>query len=289
MILADAEDHYRFITQPDHAKVAGEFAEHWGNETFDPPDPYAAMVLVADTHDDGWWEYDRRPHLENGDIVDFLSVPAEAWVTFYDDGIDSVVELNEYAGLVASMHGSGLRRRRYGLSSSWPDTPSAFEEFVDREERRQRRLADGLYESGGGEENDGRDDRERLSDADMDLLTAIHEQGEPPEGTESELWRNYELLQVWDFLSLVLCTSEWPEETAIDSVPKSADDEDVSMTVTPVGDDEFRLDPYPFDESPLTVSVPARIVSNGEYDSEAALLREYYAGDHETIEFTLHR
>ncbi|EFW90941.1 hypothetical protein ZOD2009_17383 [Haladaptatus paucihalophilus DX253] len=290
MIIADGEGHYRFITQPDHARLAGRFAEHWGNETFERPEPFAAMVLAADAHDDGWWEYDRRPHLEDGEVVDFLSVPADAWVAFYDGGIESVIELNDYAGLVTSMHGSGLRRRRYGLSSSWPDTPPAFEEFVDREERRQTRLAEELHgrEADGEHGNERRSNADtRLSDADIDLLTALHEEGEPPEGTESRLWCNYELLQVWDFLSLVLCTSEWPEETTIDSVPTSPETADVSMTVTPLGDDEFRLDPYPFDEAPLTASVPARIVPDGGYDDEAALLRAYYGGEHETVEFTL--
>ena len=55
----------------------------------------------------------------------------------------------------------------------------------------------------------------------------------------------------------------------------------------PVGDGEFRLDPYPFDESPLTVSVPARIVPKGDYDTEDDFCRAYYAGEHETVEFTL--
>lgn len=277
MLIADGKDHYRFITQPDHAELAGEFAEHWGNDTFERPEPYAAMVLAADNHDDGWWEYDRKPHLADGDIVDFVSVPAETWIAFYDDGIDAVAELNDYAGLVASMHGSGLRRRRYGLSASWPDTPPAFEEFVDREEERQATLAAGINE---------RSD-ERLPTVDLSLLSTLHETGTPPGGTESRLWRNYELLQAWDVLSLVLCTSESPDEATIEPVPVAPGTNDVSLTVTPSGENEFTVDPYPFDESPLTVSVPARIVPKGEYDTEDDLVRAYYGGEHETVRFTL--
>ena len=54
MLIAHGDDQYRFITQPDHAALAGQFAVHWGNETFERPEPSAAMTLVATTHDDGW-------------------------------------------------------------------------------------------------------------------------------------------------------------------------------------------------------------------------------------------
>ncbi|GAA0242803.1 hypothetical protein ACFFQF_22935 [Haladaptatus pallidirubidus] len=65
--------------------------------------------------------------------------------------------------------------------ASWPDTPFAFEEFVDREERRQMRLAGELHESNDSEE-------ERLSDEDMLMLTALHERGEPPVVTLARKW-----------------------------------------------------------------------------------------------------
>ncbi|SIR69557.1 Protein of unknown function [Haladaptatus litoreus] len=279
MLIADGDDHYRFITQPDHAQLAGMFAEHWGNDTFERPTPFAAMVLVAANHDDGWWEYDRTPHLGDDGIVDFVSVPATEWIEFYDDGISTVVGMNRYSGLVASMHGSGLRRRRYGLSASWPDTPTAFKEFVDREERRQAKLADELHGANGSKE-------EQLSDEDISVLTTLHEQGEPPENTDSRLWCNYELLQVWDALSLIFGTSESPAETTIESVP-TAPGEEISVTVRPVSDGEFELDPYPFAESPLTVFVPARIVRKGDYDTEDDLRRAYYSGEYELVEFTL--
>ncbi len=279
MLIAHGDDQYRFITQPDHAALAGQFASHWGNDAFERPAPSAAMTLVATTHDDGWWEYDRKPHLEeDGTLVNFVSVPADAWIEFYENGISSVAELNRYAGLLASMHGSGLRRRRYGLSASWPDTQSPFEVFVAREEKRQTKLAGELVESS--------EDDEQLSDEDMTVLTALHERGEAPEGTESRLWCNYELLQAWDVLSLTFGTTESPSETTIEDVP-TAPGEEVSITVKPVGDGEFRLDPYPFDESPLTVSVPARIVPKGDYDTEDDFCRAYYAGEHEAVEFTL--
>jgi len=46
------------ILQVDHSRVTGWFAAHWGNDTFARPSPYAAMVLAAQEHDTGWWDWE---------------------------------------------------------------------------------------------------------------------------------------------------------------------------------------------------------------------------------------
>ena len=117
MIVAETAAGYQFVTQPDHAALAGQFADHWGREEFDRPEPFAPVVLAAYAHDDGWRDYDRRPHLDGaGHPVDFRDMPPDVWTDLYDDGIDAVAETDTYAGLLVSMHGAGLRNQRYGLS-----------------------------------------------------------------------------------------------------------------------------------------------------------------------------
>ena len=51
--------------QIDHSRVAGYFAAHWGNKDFDPPSPYASVVLAAGEHDIGWWEWEMCPSTLN--------------------------------------------------------------------------------------------------------------------------------------------------------------------------------------------------------------------------------
>lgn len=275
MIVAETVDGFRFITQPDHAALAGQFADAWGNDRFELADPRAAVALAAHTHDDGWGPYDRRPHLhDDGSPVDFYELDAEPWTDLYERGIDAVAELDPYAGLLVSMHGSGLRRRRYGLSPEWPDTPEAFAAFVEREERRQRELLGAI------------DDR--VDDEDAHLLDAIHETGTAPPDTASTLWTHYRLLQAWDALSLSFCTTvDPPGSPAVASVPTGPGDPEETLHTERVDADRFQVSPWPFETETLDVSVPTRTVRTDAFDDEAELLDAYYAAGLDRLTLTL--
>jgi hypothetical protein len=268
MIVADAGGVLQFVTQPAHAALAGQFADHWGGAV-EAPAPRGPAVHAAYAHDDGWLDYDQVPHLhEDGRVVDFRSVPDDEWTGLYEDGVDAVAAADAYAGLLCSLHGAGLRRRRYGLSPSWSVDPD-FADYVDREEQRQDNLAADLGD--------------RLAAADRSLLDALHEHGEPPEGTDSPLWRNYQRLQAWDTLSLALCTSANPGATTVEPVPVGAGEE-TAVQVEPDGE-AYRFDPYPFETAPLEVTVPARTV-DANFDSEAELRRRYYETPRASKSFT---
>ena len=64
MIVADLGDRYRFVTQPDHAALAGQFADRWGGAAARPV-PFNSLVVAAYLHDAGWTDYDRRPRLDD--------------------------------------------------------------------------------------------------------------------------------------------------------------------------------------------------------------------------------
>ena len=278
MIVAETDEHVRFVTQPAHAELAGQFAERWGNDCFERPEPATAMTIAATHHDAGWWAYDLRPHFQDGRLVDFRSMPPDVWIDLYETGIDAVVDVDAYAGLVVSLHGAGLRRRRYGLSPSWPDTPPAYAGFVDRQEAAQTRLRDDLRADG------------RLPAAGADCLTHLHRSGAVPDGHESRLWTNYKRLQAWDTLSLALCMAGPPSRASeIRAVPTGTGRADETLSLDPIGDGEFWLSPYPFDDAPLIVSVPARTVEQSSFDDEQSLLRAYYGAEREHREMALRR
>ncbi|MFB6173710.1 MAG: DUF3891 family protein [Halobacteriales archaeon] len=277
MIVTGTDGGLRFVTQPAHARLAGRFADRWGGGPFDPPAPRPAVAMAAHRHDDGWWRYDRRPHLDAaGDPVDFRSTPPETWIDLYTRGIESAVDLDPYAGLLVSLHGAGLRRRRYGLSPSWPATPPAFAAFVESEEARQRDLLAELRDSG------------RADGADAELLRALHRDGRPPAECASRLWRNYALLQAWDALSLALCgLGPEPDERRVDDVPTGDGGRTVTLSVVPLGDAALRVEPYPFDAAPLRATVPARTVPADAVDDERSLLEAYYRAEREPLRFAL--
>jgi hypothetical protein len=297
MIVAETDGAYRFVTQPDHAALAGQFADRWGNERFERPRPRSGVLAAAHLHDDGWWAYDRRPHLHGDDDdgddgdgrpVGFTTVPPETWVDLYDEGIRRVVDVDPYAGLLVSMHGAGLRRRRYGLSPSWSDTPPDFAAFVDRQETLQSRLLADLRGTGDGDEVRAGGDV-GVSASTRALLERLHESGAPGGESDDRLWTNYVLLQAWDALSLAFCTSTSPP--AFDEVAPvpTGRGEDATLSVTRVARGEFRVEPYPFDASPLVVSVPARTVRRDAFEDQPGLARAYYAAGRATETFTLRR
>lgn len=299
MIVVDLGDRYQFVTQPDHAELAGQFADHWGGDV-DRPAPFESLAVAAYLHDVGWEAYDRRPRLDDdGEPVDFRGMPADPWVPLYEEGIDAVVDLDPYAGLLVSLHGAGLRNRRYGLSPEWPETPPAFEAFVEREERRQRRLLDDLL---SGERSD-----RLLSTADDAALSAMHDPDRVPENPEGRLWDDYRRLQAWDALSLAFCiTDSPPGYDEVGPVPAGGGSETLSITRVgavdtreTAGDGVFTIDPYPFETAPLVVTVPVRTVEKAVVDGASgdretggdtsALARAYYGAGRETKSFTLRR
>lgn len=282
MIVAETAERFRFVTQPAHAHLAGQFADRWGNEVVAAPEPDAVMSIAAYAHDTGWQAYDRRPMLDDeAQPVDFRQMSADPWLDLYEEGIDAVLELDAYAGLLVSMHGVGLRNQRYGLSPSWPETPPEFRPFVDRQESLQARLAEELQAEG------------RLTGSDVELLSKLHAARGPPDArtdappyVKSRLWDNYTLLQAWDTLSLSFCTSHSPPSYG-EIRPVPTNDSATDKLSIEALDDGFRIDPYPFDAAPIVVSVPARTVHKDSFEDEEDLVRAYYQADRELLEFRL--
>ena len=78
------------------------------------------------------------------------------------------------------------------------------------------------------------------------------------------------LLQTLDAFSLALCSAAitpvegeakgfGEDHVVFPEVPRRGWEDRVSVEIKPLGDGRIMIDPYPFDEAPLTVSVPARV------------------------------
>ena len=95
------------ILQVDHSRVTGWFAAHWGNDAFARPSPYAAMVLAAQEHDTGWWDWEIKPQINNEGLPpDYIGsikhLGGKVWLDFYRHGIDRLAEQDPYAGYIVS-------------------------------------------------------------------------------------------------------------------------------------------------------------------------------------------
>ncbi len=217
------------ITQNDHAKLAGLFAAHWGNRQFERPRPYVAMMRAAQYHDGGWLRYETNPYLDpaTGTSPSYQQVPNNAsQLTAYQWAIDMLTDVDSYSGLLASKHRTGLWQSRYGAITQPPARPARalsddIKAFIARNEARQQVIAAGL-------------DR-------------------------AEIAVNYNLLQVWDLLSLYICSHDQHQEHIIAPAPTAyAAASGVSLTLTPLAPTTIRIDPYPFDDTPLEAALVYR-------------------------------
>ena len=65
MVCPYNDEQLLLILQVDHSKVTGWLAAHWGNDDFASPSPYQAMVLAAQEHDTGWWDWEIKPQIND--------------------------------------------------------------------------------------------------------------------------------------------------------------------------------------------------------------------------------
>ncbi|KXK49360.1 MAG: hypothetical protein UZ13_03103 [Chloroflexi bacterium OLB13] len=239
------------IRHVDHAAMSGKFAQAFGGGAFDPLAPADLMVWVAAHHDDGWLEIDSDPLIDPETNLPY-NLADTPWPTLMRPHAISpeVAEAyHPYCGLLVSMHTTGLYNGRYGVMSASIDIiPDALrpaaEAMLAAEDARQARLRDIC--------------------ADDPALAALC--------TPEALMANYRRLQFVDALAVILNlrhpTQQKPYTFA--RTPRSVGDE-VDIVLTPAGDGCVTLDPYPFRDAPLTVSVGGRWIEPGTPDPRAAL------------------
>ena len=111
------------ITQPDHARLAGVFAELWR----DGAGP--SLVAASRHHDDGWIDWEKAPTVdERGRPHDFLTIPMDERVAVYRRGIDLVAATDLAAGLLTSLHFGRLLAE--GLGALEGDARRTAEDFL---------------------------------------------------------------------------------------------------------------------------------------------------------------
>ena len=277
MIIAENSEYYRMISQNDHGDLAGQFAAHWGNEQFARPEPYQSMVLAAETHDNGWWDWDIYPSIdEQGAPIPFTRTPREFRSTFYGKGIDNVVARDLYAGLVVSMHGVGLPQKRYGTMPTMVDRDDPYsQKFIAEREPTHKEMIEKLSRM---EQYAGLTGRERI-------------------------WHNYLLMQVFDRLSLFFCSNFDIRAVATAGAHTKAGKAYYGATIQPTplkpGDEQGQIqlrvidgqtvvvDPYPFEESPLPVSVRGKLIPKIKYKSQEEFREIYGKSQRQEFTFTL--
>ena len=273
MLKTLLDDRIWLVTQPDHGRLAGQLAAHWGNrDGFAPLGSFGGpadaqlrreAVFAIAQHDNGWWEWEATPDLSPddglplslGEVLRDQVAGMERWRV----GLRRFPR-SPYANLLISRHAHWLYAIR-----ALPDPDPAF--------------AHPLFWKGSPEQL-----YPGTNEAPLRFLAELEEmaagwRGELAQDPATAGWLeparflpHERLLQLCDGLSLALCSALIPAASGttrgmgndafeLRDVPRAGWEERVTITVTPLGDGRIALDPYPFDCDPLPLLVPAVAVT----------------------------
>jgi Protein of unknown function (DUF3891) len=277
MIVCPYESFLVLVLQTDHSRIAGLLAARWGNDQFASLNPYASMVLAAQEHDSGWWDWEIKPTVnEQGYPSDYIGsikhLGQGVWLDLYRRAIERLAARDLYAAYYVSMHGEALLTRGMGLLPSMPDYTGdpAVQKFIAEQKSLRARLLDQLHKD--------------------DSLRDVT--------SETQLWTNFKLMEVFDQFAQFVC-NRYPfnsqarkngptNKLANVPVPVAAGKPDVTITVDVQNETEAIVRPFPFDVSPLVVSFQGRLVPNRRYANQEEFLQDFYRAERIDINYTLH-
>ena len=255
MLRLETETGWWLVTHPDHARLAGAFAEHWGNESFLPPEPRSHVLKGIARHDDGWTARDAAPLItrqgkpsafsqelvgkysafEEIDLADYLSVR--------DRAVRVIAEEDAYAALLISMHTYSLLSEHADRSTIAPSELPLLDEFLAAQKEFQQSL------------------RWRIM---ADPVFG------PEQTEEAIILDHFHLLQATDNLSLLTCV-DFPRPANLLHTLPLRDGGYSRVQVRSKGSRHFVLEPYPFREPVLSFQFPARHVEGKAFSSRAEL------------------
>jgi Protein of unknown function (DUF3891) len=270
MVVREVKDHSWIVsTQEDHAELSAQFAAHWGNGRFSRLRPYQSMVFATSYHDSGYRDWEGNPpiNLEKGRPYGLReTVPKfkEYELQAHKRILDWIRDRDRYAGLLVSTHRTGLWQMRY---DSFTSPKGRMREKNDEIEAVIKEL-----------EAKQQEEKRSLGKAEPKF--------------DQDLWFNYRMLQVFDILSLYFCCDGYMDDKLkqdlIAPVPVNYESkEEVELHIIPIDASSVKIDPYPFDISPLSVSVRARKIPAGRYASEEEGREVYFKARRDLLSFEL--
>jgi hypothetical protein len=267
----ESEDGWWLITHPEHARLAGAFATHWGNDVFPRPEPRKSVLHGIHVHDDGWAARDARPSITRqgkpaafshelvGKYSAFEEINLADYLAVRESAVQQVEARDAYAALLVSMHTYNLLTERADRSTIVPAQLPLLDAFLERQRVRQDSL------------------RARIrGDARFPAM----------ETSDAAILGNFKLLQATDNLSLLSCVAYMEPSSLLHPFPVAGGGE-TGVAVHALGPRRFRLEPYPFDEPELHFSVAARHVAGKVFASDSELAERLQGASVEELGVTV--
>jgi hypothetical protein len=271
MLRIESESGWWLITHVDHARLAGAFAEAWGNKQFRKPEPRARVLHAIAHHDDGWMDRDARPTVTRdgkpsafstelvGKYTAFEEMDLEEYLKLRESAVKTIAEQDAYAGLLVSMH-------TYSLLTDHAD-PSMIS-------RRNLLLLDSFLI------------RQRRYQSELDARIAGDRSLPAEEKSGERIVEHFRLLEACDNLSLLACVAF--DRPAQLMRPLALNDGSArEVEVTPLAERHFRLTPWPFMQSELVFMIPARHVERKFFATSEQLALAFERAKVKTLTVTL--
>ena len=240
MIVRREAQGWTLIRQMDHAAHCAEIARAWRSGPFGDGAVSAALEDAAGRHDLGWNEVDGDPEVgEDGAPRNFTQFDEARHARFYAGAVRTIARTDPHAAYLVSLHASGLYSGRY----AW----------------RGFRTMD--WSSIGA---DGR----ALLAGEQGLRAELAGSLDPVAIEFEQAWRDYMLLETFDFLSLLTCFGL--DSAACGPVP-TIPGRFAEIAVTREGMWEVRLDPFPFSGRELKLPVECVHVRQDRFNSDEEL------------------
>lgn len=241
MIRRTEPDAMWLIHQATHAVVAGQIAAQWSGLVHGPGTPREDLLTAAACHDGGWHTVEGQPRINaKGLPRTFTEMDLDEHFAIWQASINAVFPMNRYAALLTSLHCAALYTLRLRFVDDPPSDKVRIGAFLDERAAWQDALIAALR------------NHPRYA------LAAV----------PGALDENLRLLQVWDYLSLLLCMGPVHEQM-LEDVPLGAGSR-VTLRVAGNGTRGMALDPFPL-AAPLTVWIDARPVTGAPFASDDAL------------------
>jgi len=271
MLRLETKTGWWLVTHPDHARLAGAFAERWGNERFLAPEPRRNVLKGIARHDDGWTARDAAPEITRpgkpsafsvelvGKYSAFEEIDLADYLAVRDRPVRLIASEDAYAALLISMHTYNLLTAHADRSTiAAADLP-----MLDKFLLEQRVFQHSL--------------REQIS---------ANQSFTAEQTSDRTILDHFRLLQATDNLSLLTCVDYSEPAHLLHPLPLLGGGH-AEVRVRPVGLREYVLDPYPFREKQLNFRFPARHVAGKTFSVSAELRERFDAAPLEMLSVTV--
>ncbi len=261
MFISKQNGQLYMVRHDEHMIHTGDLAGHWAKDWFDDPQIRTSFIEAMQKHDLGWKQADDEVlfDADKGQPLNFMHVDLKRHIQFYGESYRTVLEYDQWAGLLIGMHWIGLYTGRFGYEPAL---------------------------------------RYQTSDPDLKDTTILHYQKEwidikhqlwnqdagARREFEDRIWKHYELFQLLDKMSILICMNDlnMKKEATLGPIRVSGSQDYFVPKFELTGNGEVKVTPYPFEQE-FEAAVPVRKIPDKLYSSHQELQETYYSNKPERL------